>query len=122
VRSLAEDISRALGTCGHVTELRRIHVEPFTGEPMETLESIDAALSAGRAPRILAADQALLHLAAVRVDAGGAVRIGHGQAIAVAAEVRPGRVRLYDQDGHFLGLGESDGAGCVRPRRLFVQA
>jgi tRNA pseudouridine55 synthase len=121
VRSLAEDISRALGTCGHVTELRRIHVEPFEGEPMETLESIDAALSAGRSPRILAADQALPHLPVVQVDAGGAVRIGHGQSIAAPVEVRAGRVRLYDPQGHFLGLGESDGAGCVRPRRLFVQ-
>jgi hypothetical protein len=89
---------------------------------METLESIDAALSAGQKPRILAADQALPHLQAVQVDAGGAVRIGHGQSIAVPAEVRAGRVRIYDPRGHFLGLGESDGSGCVRPRRLFVQA
>src|SRR5690606_7372381 len=47
VRTLAEDIARALGTCGHVTALRRVYVEPFENEPMETLESIDAALAAG---------------------------------------------------------------------------
>jgi len=121
VRSLAEDISRALGTCGHVTELRRIHVEPFGNEPMETLESVDAALSAGRLPRILAADQALPHLSAFRLDAAGAVRIGHGQSVSAHESVRAGRVRLYDPAGQFLGIGESDGAGTVRPRRLFVQ-
>jgi tRNA pseudouridine55 synthase len=121
VRSLAEDISRALGTCGHVTELRRIHVEPFDNEPMETLESVDAAVSAGRAPRIISADQALPHLPEVRLDAAAAVRLGHGQSIVADPGIRAGKVRLYDATGQFLGLGESDGAGTVRPRRLFTQ-
>jgi tRNA pseudouridine55 synthase len=120
VRSLAEDISRALGTCGHVVELRRLHVEPFADEVMETLESVDAALSAGRSPRILAADQALLHLPEVRLDGPAALRLGHGQSVAADPQIPAGRVRLYDPAGEFLGMGESDGAGTVRPRRLFV--
>ena len=28
--------------CGHVTALRRLYVEPFEGEPMHTLEALDA--------------------------------------------------------------------------------
>src|SRR6516225_3489747 len=43
VRVLAEDIARALGTCGHVTALRRLWVEPFAAQPMHTLESLAAA-------------------------------------------------------------------------------
>src|SRR6185312_10957491 len=43
VRVLAEDVAKALGTCGHVTALRRVYVEPFDAESMETLESIAAA-------------------------------------------------------------------------------
>jgi tRNA pseudouridine55 synthase len=119
VRTLAEDISRALGTCGHVTELRRLYVEPFADEAMETLESVDAAVTAGQLPRILPADRALPHLPEVRVDAEAAARIGQGQAVPVG-DVRAGRVRLYDPAGRFLGIGEADGAGTVRPRRLFV--
>jgi tRNA pseudouridine55 synthase len=119
VRTLAEDISRALGTCGHVTELRRLYVEPFADEVMETLESVDAAVTAGRLPRIVPADRALPHLPEVRVDAAASERIGHGQAVPVG-EVRAGRVRLYDPAGRFLGIGEADGTGTVRPRRLFV--
>jgi tRNA pseudouridine55 synthase len=122
VRTLAEDISRALGTCGHVTELRRIYVEPFASEPMETLESVDAALSARGRPRILAADQGLPHLAEFRLDGPAALRIGHGQSVAADPAVKAGRVRLYDPDGQFVGIGEADGAGTVRPRRLFVRA
>ena len=29
VRTLAEDVAKALGTCGHVQALRRVYVEPF---------------------------------------------------------------------------------------------
>lgn len=34
IRTLSEDIARKLGTCGHVTALRRLFVEPFEGEPV----------------------------------------------------------------------------------------
>src|SRR5689334_10389578 len=44
IRSLAEDMARALGTCGHVALLRRLHVEPFEGESMLTLEDVVAAV------------------------------------------------------------------------------
>ena len=30
------------------------------------------------------------------------------------------RVRLYDDSGRFLGMGERDVQGLVHPRRLFV--
>lgn len=119
VRTLAEDISRALGTCGHVTELRRLYVEPFADEAMETLESVETAVTAGQLPRILPAERALPHLPEVRLDPAAAVRIGQGQSVPVA-DVRAGRVKLYDPAGRFLGIGEADGAGTVRPRRLFV--
>src|SRR5262245_36290146 len=62
VRTLAEDIAKALGTCGHVQALRRVCVEPFEDARMETLESIAQALAGGREPTILPADAPLQHL------------------------------------------------------------
>src|ERR1700744_4265047 len=56
IRVLSEDIAKALGTCGHVTALRRVHVEPFGAEPMETLESVALAREQGTWPRVLPAD------------------------------------------------------------------
>lgn len=120
VRVLAEDIARALGTCGHVSALRRLYVEPFEHEPMETLESIEAARAAGRLPRLLGADVALGHLPAVHLDAGAAARVRHGQAVPTAAKGLSGSVRLYDADGAFMGLGLAEPDGRVRPRRLFA--
>jgi tRNA pseudouridine55 synthase len=119
VRTLAEDIAKALGTCGHVQELRRVYVEPFDEAPMETLESIAAALAAGSLPAILPPDAPLQHMAAVRLDAQASKKVQYGQSVIADDSLTAGRVRLYDASGAFIGIGESDGAGSVRPKRLF---
>jgi tRNA pseudouridine55 synthase len=120
IRVLAEDIARALGTCGHVAELRRLAVEPFESEAMQTMGEVTARAERGEPPRLIAPDLAIPHLPAVQLSADSAGRVQHGQAVSVPAEVAPGRVRLYDAKGHFFGLGEADGFGLVHPRRLFV--
>ena len=122
VRVLAEDIARALGTCGHVTSLRRVHVEPFETEAMETLESIAEAREQGRSPRVLPADWPLAHLPKVTLSGPWVVSLMHGQSVPlVALELNNApRIRLYDETGRFLGMGAGSGHGSVQPRRLFV--
>ena len=44
VRSLARDLGRDLGCYGHISELRRTEVDPFTADDLVTMEEIDAAL------------------------------------------------------------------------------
>jgi tRNA pseudouridine55 synthase len=119
VRTLAEDVARALGSCGYVTRLHRVYVEPFMSEAMHTLESIAGACAAGQYPALIAADSAVGHIAAVHLDAPRAQRLRQGQAVA-ADTAASGRVRLYDASGCFFGMGEADGHGQVRPRRLFI--
>jgi tRNA pseudouridine55 synthase len=126
IRVLAEDIAKALGTVGHVKVLRRVHVEPFESEPMETLESVVQAKEQGRWPRVLPADWPLRHLPKVTLAGAQVTRLMQGQAISVAGDagnVAVGvaeRVRLYDAAGRFLGIGSTDEYATVRPRRLFV--
>lgn len=122
VRTLAEDIARALGTCGHVAALRRSWVEPFEEERMETLEAVTRACEEGAGPRLLPADRPLGHLPAVALESWQAESIGHGQEVVLVRSPPPGRVRLYGASDRFLGLGESDGRGKIRPRRLFTEA
>lgn len=43
VRSLARDLGRDLGCFGHISELRRIEVDPFTAEDFVTLAELEAA-------------------------------------------------------------------------------
>jgi tRNA pseudouridine55 synthase len=131
IRVLAEDLAKALGTCGHVTSLRRVHVEPFEAQPMDTLESVDQAREQGGWPRVLPADWPLGHLPKVSLAGAEVTRLLHGQPVSIAGPLSivgsgtnagigaADRVRLYDDAGQFLGIGASDGHGTVRPRRLF---
>jgi tRNA U55 pseudouridine synthase TruB len=86
---------------------------------METLESIARALEAGILPTILPADAPLQHMVAIRLDLRATEKMLHGQAITAGECGTASRVRLYDDAGAFIGIGESDGAGTVRPKRLF---
>ena len=124
VRVLGEDIARALGTVGHLAALRRLHVEPFGGQPMHTLEEIEA--SADRASLLLPADRAVQHLPSARFDAAGTASLLHGQAVRPARRDGAGDLgaggplRLYGADGAFLGLGEAQPGGLVQPRRILT--
>jgi len=140
VRTLAEDVAAALGTCGHVARLRREAVEPFDPAGMITLANLENGRSEGLPLGLIPADQAVGHLAAVHLDAGAARRIGMGQtvvlpplelpplpsdtagdvvqnALPAAADVT---VRLYGPQAVFLGLGAVAPGGRVRPKRLFA--
>jgi tRNA pseudouridine55 synthase len=119
IRVLAEDIARQLGTCGHVSALRRLYVEPFDLAPMHTLAELEAACQAGSAPAMIAPDEALPEMPSVHLPADLAGRLAHGQAVMVSGATA-GKVRLYDPLGRFMGLGEADAQGQVRPRRLFA--
>ncbi|TLY73047.1 MAG: tRNA pseudouridine(55) synthase TruB, partial [Gammaproteobacteria bacterium] len=118
IRVLAEDLAAALGTCGHVVALRRLYVEPFDNEPMHTLESLAETRARGDWPALLPSDWPLGHLTAVRLSAREAQRLRSGQSVMAEVAGAAAAVRLYDEAGTFLGLGETDGRGAVRPRRL----
>ena len=117
IRVLAEDVARALGSCGHVAALRRVAVEPFGGQPMQTLESLAQLRAAGAALPLLPLDFALQHLPAVHLNAADTERCRRGQRIAATASGQ--RVRIYDAQGRFMGLGEAEAQGGLQPRRLF---
>ncbi|MBS0393512.1 MAG: tRNA pseudouridine(55) synthase TruB [Proteobacteria bacterium] len=123
VRTLGEDLARALGTVGHLAALRRTAVGgAFAGRRAHTLAELEAlagqpgALDALLVPM----DAALEDWPAVCLDAAATTALCRGQPVAAAAP--PGRrVRLYGPGGAFLGLGEVDLEGRrVRPERLLA--
>lgn len=123
VRSLVEDVAAALGTVGHVRELRRLQVDPFSGESMISLEALeDFAASGGLAAldeRLLEIDAALPHWPAVHLGSETAARLAHGQAVGAAPEWRQGRVKVYAA-GDLLALGEVTADGRLVPSRVFA--
>jgi tRNA pseudouridine55 synthase len=118
VRVLAEDIARALGTCGRLHCLRREYVEPFKDEPMVSLEQLQSAAADLQGWPLLRADRAVSHLPPLHLEADGAQALSQGRVVALP-HAAPSRWRLYDPQGRFLGLGISDADGQLRVQRLF---
>jgi tRNA pseudouridine55 synthase len=120
VRTLAEDLASTIGCCGHLTQLRREWVEPFEGQPLQSLEAV---LARPEAATLLPADAALPQLPRLALGEEAVARLLQGQQLALEAgqreEASEGRVRLYAQGGRFLGLGEIMPGGALQPRRLF---
>jgi tRNA pseudouridine55 synthase len=120
VRSLAEDLARALGTVGHVHSLRRLRLGPFTDPRMHSLESVEQAVGHPEqlATLLMPADSALPGLPAVRLGTPEAGRILHGQTVEITGP-KACRVRMYGPDGRFLGVGRMGDEGCrLAPERI----
>lgn len=126
VRTLGEDLARALGTVGHLAGLRRTRFGPFDGQPLVTLATLESRAvqegEPGLDALLLPCDAALGGYPAVTLAVDVALRFRHGQGIPAVAP--PGaRVRIYGPDGLLLGLGQAsaDGRGVV-PVRLLTDA
>jgi tRNA pseudouridine55 synthase len=122
VRTLAEDLARAIGSCAHLTALRRTSVAPFPGTGMVTLEALEAA-DPGLVT-LLAPDTALAHLARVQLDEERTLRLRLGQTVGCPApSPESGLVRVYASGGQFMGVGQvglSEAARRIlKPVRLF---
>lgn len=121
VRTLAEDLARALGSCAHLTALRRTAVAPFPVGAMATLDEVEQH---PEDMRLLAADAALQHLAEVRLEEAQAIRLRQGQVIGgLAAPPEAGLVRVYSVARGFEGIGRvgmgENGRPVLKPVRLF---
>ncbi|MDY6830009.1 MAG: tRNA pseudouridine(55) synthase TruB [Pseudomonadota bacterium] len=121
VRSLAEDIGRALGTGGYVTSLRRTAAGPYGLEGAWTLEQLFEVRDGG-GHRAL--DALLLPLSSsvrdypeVQLNGATAFYLKQGQPVMAAHLPAAGWVRLQEGD-QFIGVGEVLDDGRVAPRRL----
>ena len=95
VRTLAEDISEALGTLGHVAELRRTAVGPFTDADMVSIEQLEARAAEGFEALdalLLPVDSGLTHWPEVRLNADASHYLLQGQAVFVPGSPTSGWV------------------------------
>jgi len=122
IRTLAEDLARALGTVGHVVRLRRLALGPFVSPRMHGLAEVEEAAGSPQAldDMLLAPDAALAALPDVRLGVAEQACFLQGQAVSVAGP--PGaKVRVYDSDGRFLGVGQVTPEGRrLAPDRIMI--
>ncbi len=130
VRSIAEDLGKALGCGAHVQTLHRTHSGPFLDTDAISLETLSEERGEGLAEtldhHLLAVDCLLEHLPVLELEDSSAYYFRQGQAVMdtqvyhIAEE--GGMVRVFSSEGQFLGLGEATDDGRVAPKRLISSA
>ena len=122
VRTLVEDVAKALGTFGHVAQLRRLAVGPFEADQMVSLETLEASAEEGLPALdrwLLPVDRALEEWPSVVIEEALCKPLTQGQAVPAAPEWPHAWVRVYSPDNTFLGIGEVRVHGQLVPRRIF---
>jgi tRNA pseudouridine55 synthase len=122
VRSLAEDLGKALGCGAHVSQLRRVQSGPF-GEAdnvsLTTLEGLRAREAFAEMDALLRdTTQALGALPKVMLGEAAGFYLRQGQPVLVPKAPTQGLVQLQLMSGEFIGVGEILDDGRVAPRRL----
>jgi tRNA pseudouridine55 synthase len=120
VRTLAEDIGRALGFGGaYLTALRRTTIDDFDLSQAYSLDTLETMSIRERDSRLLTADTLLRDLAAVVLEAPAAATLRQGRSVAgVSKAVEGEKIRLYDEEKNFLGLGEVTAGGDIAPKKI----
>lgn len=125
VRSLARDLARALGTCGHVSALRRTRHGPFRESqaiPLDKLLALGhiAPASGGPLEHLLPLETALDDIPALAVSGQDASRLRQGQGVLLRGRDAPilsGPV-LATHRGNPVALTGYD-KGELKPLRVF---
>ena len=128
VRAICRDLAEALGACGHVSDLRRTRVGPFSDKTAVTLELLeDLGHKARQSELLLPVETALDDIPELAVTDEDAFRLKQGRSIVLVprqveslkARLKPGsRTVSAMTGGSMVALCEMR-AGRLEPSRVF---
>ena len=128
IRSLADDLGKALGVGAHVSALHRSWAGGFSDKEALSIEALTNARGEG-APEVLdkylkPVDILLGDMPQITIDKSSAHYFCQGQSVMDVGVYRLGaqgdKVRVCRQDGQFLGVADITDDGRIAPRRLVV--
>jgi len=122
IRTLAEDLGDRLGCGAYLTGLRRMAIGSIEVSEAVGLEALDRMPLAGRLAVLRPIDLLLGDMPEVRLTLSDSTRLGHGLRVFGLDNIAPGQVRVYSEQGDFLGLGEISSDGSLKPKRLVSSA
>lgn len=119
IRTLAEDLGKALGVPAYLSFLLRDQVGPLNINGSTTLEELSAAIQNEAMANLWIPEEGLLgHIKRVDLSADEAVAISKGKAVPSALE--EGEIfRLYTSDGKLLAMGRSKNR-WIQPEKVFA--
>lgn len=122
IRTLVEDIGEQLGCGAHVIGLHRVSVTPYQQTKMYSFAALEEMYKeygpSALTQLLLPVESSVEGLPAVKLSTSSAFYIRTGQPVMVPHMPTEGLVRLYADDGLFLGVGEVLDDGRIGPRRL----
>ncbi len=104
IRTLCEDLAKALGTCATMSALERISYGPFHKDQAVTLEALE------QNPAVLPLDMILDHLPRVTLEAKEEDNYRHGRPTRILEDFT-GECRVYGSDGGLIGVGMAKSKG-----------
>lgn len=123
IRTLVEDIGKSLGCGGHVVELRRTgfaHLDLSGSKTYEQLSKLKEQNLESLDSVIISADEMLPNLKSVYLDSEQTRDIRLGKKIEYLGFSTSQKLKLYDHNKQFIGIGESNLMSEILPKRLFV--
>ncbi len=125
IRSLCDDIGKALGCGAIMTKLRRTEANGFSIENSVTLEELERLVSENQAESVITSvENALISYPEIAVTKPQANRFHNGGALGyerLHGDYPIGIYRVYSPERHFLGLGEiKTDKGDLEVRRVLI--
>lgn len=123
IRTLVDDLGEALGCGAHVTMLRRLAVADYPIEEMMPIEDlallVDSFPSSELDRLLLPMDTAVASLPQLNLTAEQTKAVGFGQRVKFEnTQALNGLVRLFSENGQFLGIAEITAGNIIRPNRM----
>ncbi|QDC79676.1 tRNA pseudouridine(55) synthase TruB [Candidatus Methylopumilus universalis] len=119
IRTLAEDIGRALGCGAHLKGLERTQTGNFQLSEALTIEALEVMDSISREKVLLPIDALLEGLPLIELTSAETELIKKGQSIDFISKNEE-ELRLYSVSGQFVGVGQPDLQGRLFPKRLIA--
>lgn len=120
IRTLAEDIGRALGCGAYLTALRRTAVGPFSLESAVSLQVLQEEGPDRARERLLPVEILVGSLPRCDVPADSALRFRQGQVIDWGVAEGGSEWGVWEAGGAFLGVGSAQAPGRLAPTRLMA--
>ena len=119
IRTLVDDLGEALGCGAHVTMLRRLAVADYPIEEMMPIEDLALLANSELDRLLLPMDTAVASLPQLNLTAEQTKAVGFGQRVKFEnPQALSGLVRLFSENGQFLGIAEITVGNIIRPNRM----
>ena len=119
IRTLAQDIGEELDCGAHLSYLRRTEVAPFDCSKIYTIEELESLAEENQLDNtLLPIDSALIKLPKITLLEDEAQLIKNGLKVSRDDIPESQMIRLYLENGDFIGIGRYSSDSKLAPKRL----